>query len=1283
MAEKEEEIRKNENRNMQLKKELTAIRKAARVLRDPGTTSSWKNPSPFPSPFTPTRSVNNDKSFSKAPNGKENRVFLYNWNVHSSSEKSSPITAKAALKSELQRALHGQCPNRENDGSSSSASSFSVVASVEENVDEDENEDEEESLTNNNNDSKSDTCIAIGDLLTRRRPIKSMAAIKKKKSRRKSSTAASSKHQTQIVLPRISKRGGGFSMADDSVDPSEEYCNSEDFHRRGSSAASPLLSGVRYGKSTTILRNIRSRREDSSYSYSTPALSTSSYNRYGIRNQSTAGSWEMATPSLSGLEDDDHLDLPGRQGCGIGCYWSRRTPSTSRHMRFCGSCCSPSLSDTLRRKGSSIFCGSHSMYSRHRTPTPGCSNRRPTAPRSAQGILPLLTNSSMGTGNSDDELSTNFGELDLEALSRLDGRRWSLSCRSQEGLELVALNGEVDEEGSPENIKSLSQKYRPMFFEELIGQNIVVQSLMNSILRNRIAPIYLFQGPRGTGKTSTARIFAAALNCGAKEEAKPCGYCRDCTELVSGRSKDLWEVDATNKKGIDKVRYILKNLLGRPPVAFSRYKVFVIDECHLLPAKTWLAFLKFLEEPPPRVLFVFITTDLDHVPRTVQSRCQKYLFNKIKDVDIAARLRKISADENLDVESDALELIALNADGSLRDAETMLDQLCLLGKRITASLVNELVGVVSDEKLLELLELAMSSDTAETVKRARELMDSGVDPMVLMSQLASLIMDIIAGTYPIVDARSRDSFFRGRNLTEAEVERLKQALKLLSEAEKHLRVSSERSTWFTATLLQLGSVSSHDTGQASSSRRQSSRTTEEYPSGASREAYVHKQKLDSHHLRQRSCPSFPKDRNGNSPPQGDTLSSKPALSLMNGSSVAVSHGEGADGKLLTKEINNLDDIWCRCIEKCHSKTLRLLLHMHGKLLSLAEGEGVLVAYVAFGDVDIKARAERFQSSITNSFEIVLRRNVEIRIILLPESETSILSSRLLELADSLGHKQIDTRETIDRERKVACSEQMNDDSNRISHQETLKVSRGSINDSKETLKQGNGDCVNSSSPMVHEAFQSGTKSQNLLAEKTAENDGRKEKRPGISMQRIESIIHEQRLETAWLQATEKGTPGSMNCMKPERNQILPQDGVDHENEMESMSSLDLSSQLNHDNNVLKKNDGKVLQNERVVKNVDHLPKSPSLLHDSSFVANFHKDSLSLSNGPLCVIHEMSYLECGIQLFENLVAAFQWFYCYNISLTKRSGDTNRRQHVEAATAGVLKDLGGGDRSSKEL
>lgn len=695
---------------LHLKKELTQIRKAARVLRDPGTTSSWK------SPLSSSRSVaawnrdsgsrrfstnsqlaNNDKEKEKE---REKKVFLYNWkNYKSSSEKYN---------------------EEEDDDDGDDGGSSSLLGDR-----------DRDSLSDARNgcDSKSDTYLAAGgtgggggtrssifrcgdaNLVSRRTvPVKKKSKknnphfdfLAKYQQHRQTNPGRNFVSSSKAMLEGHSSLP--FFSRDDSVefsDDTEDYTNSEGV--RPISGTSPLLLKLRQKNwsrsSSKFLR--RSGKEDSSYSYSTPALSTSSYNRYGHRYPSTLGSWDGTTTSVNDGdgddEIDDHLDLPGRQGCGIPCYWSKRTP---KHKGMCGSCYSPSLSDTLRRKGSSMLCGSQTIYPRHRRSV-SASQKRRLSQRSARGVIPLLTNSgdaregsSVGTGRSDDELSTNFGELDLEGLSRLDGRRWSSSCRSQEGLEIVALNGEGEEEGTPENSRCFSQKYRPMFFGELIGQNIVVQSLINAVSRGRIAPVYLFQGPRGTGKTSTAKIFAAALNCASPDENKPCGYCRECNNLISGKSNDLLEVDGTNKRGIDKARYLLKRLSTESSSASQKYTVLVIDECHLLPSKTWLGFLKFLEEPPQRVVFIFITSDLDNVPRTIQSRCQKYLFNKIKDVDIVTRLRKISTQENLDVEADALDLIAMNADGSLRDAETMLEQLSLLGKRITTSLVNELVSLL-------------------------------------------------------------------------------------------------------------------------------------------------------------------------------------------------------------------------------------------------------------------------------------------------------------------------------------------------------------------------------------------------------------------------------------------------------------------------------------------------------------------------------------------------------------------------------------------------------------
>lgn len=1229
---------------LHLKRELTQIRKAARVLRDPGTTSSWK------SPLSSSRSNNNNHNSSssnlhflyhsyddinhehltarnddnvsphckddnsvergrvmamaKEAKEKERRVFLYNWRSNRSSSEKSFGGGFGKDKGD---------GSNVNDGSSllgGSAVSDSAADTLSD-------------APNAGGDSKSDTCI--GDHHRRRgsrhhrhysttfrcrdtrlgSPTVVRRAIGKKKSRKTGSSSVVLRQQLQKQKQKRPLGVGDNSSKwvlknqDDSVslidqsDGTEDYCVSEELRRVG--GESPLLSRLR--QKHRLLRG--SRRDDSSYSLSTPALSTGSFNRFMLancKNPSTVGSWD-GTTSFNDVDDneDDPLDLPGRQGCGIPCYWSKKTPKHKGGA--CGSCYSPSLSDTLRRKGGRLFCGS--QKDSHKL-NGSISRRKKQKIHSqmVQGHLPLLSNScdgggesSFGTANSDDELSTNFGELNLEGLSRLDGRRWSASCRSQDGLDLIAVVGEGEEEGSSENIRSLSQRYRPIFFDELIGQNIVVQSLMNSISRGRVAPIYLFQGPRGTGKTSSAKIFAAALNCLATEGTKPCGICRDCTDFISGRSKDLVEVNGTNKKAVDLVRHLLKRLLAAPSSASSRYKILLIDECHLLPSKTWSAFLKFLEEPLPRVVFIFITTDLENVPRTVLSRCQKYLFNKIKDGDIVSRLRNIATEENLDVDSDALELIALNADGSLRDAETMLDQLSLLGKKITTALVNELVGVISDDKLLELLELAMSSNTAETVKRARELMDSGIDPLVLMSQLASLIMDIIAGSYQLADAKCSNSSLGARSLSETELEKLKHALKLLSESEKQLRVSSERSTWFTATLLQLGSVTSPEFTLSGSSKKQSSKTTEEDPSTASRDASGRKHTESLYKIRRSASPPLysAEGKQNSGYPEGSYLltggrssnSKATHKRSVNSMDSTASHGDFISGSMNLGQANmdGLDDIWLKCIERCHSKTLRHLLHCHGRLLSIAEVEGILIVYIAFRDKVVKSRAERFLISITNSIEMVLERSIEVRMILLPEGETHLESAGTDGSPDMSGQKQLKPSAAVN-----------------------MKEGEGFAN-----LNGG------SNSSLLFE-----DRSSSILDQ--ANDNSTNVRRQEVPMQRIESIIREQRLESAWLQAAERSTPRSMSRLRPEKNQVLPQEGIYCQNQAESMKSMDLTSnhwddELNHEIKALKVTDRKAQQKDQAGKRIDHHPMSPSLLHQSGFASNLSKDYQGYESGP--------------------------------------------------------------------
>ncbi|KAK1295123.1 hypothetical protein QJS10_CPA16g00314 [Acorus calamus] len=360
-----------------------------------------------------------------------------------------------------------------------------------------------------------------------------------------------------------------------------------------------------------------------------------------------------------------------------------------------------------------------------------------------------------------------------------------------------------------ESPRSLSQKYRPRSFNELIGQRVVVQSLSSAVLKGKVAPIYLFHGAEGTGKTSTARIFAAALNCLSHDENRPCRFCRECSLFFSGRSRDVKELDASRINRTDRIKALLKSASLVP--FSSRFKVFVIDECQFLRGEAWAAILNSLDELPQHVAFVMITSEFDKLPRNVASRCQRYHFPKIKGIDMVERLQKICLDENLEFDEVALELVATKSNGSLRDAETMLDQLSLLGKKISVSLVYELIGVVSDDDLLDLLDLALSSDTTNTVRRARELMRSRVDPMQLIAQLANLIMDILAGRCQAGNSEVGRKFFGQHNFAEVGLPKLRHALKVLSDTEKQLRASKNQATWLTVALLQF---SNSDSSQA-------------------------------------------------------------------------------------------------------------------------------------------------------------------------------------------------------------------------------------------------------------------------------------------------------------------------------------------------------------------------------------------------------------------------------------------------------------------------------------
>src|SRR5437762_9522271 len=250
----------------------------------------------------------------------------------------------------------------------------------------------------------------------------------------------------------------------------------------------------------------------------------------------------------------------------------------------------------------------------------------------------------------------------------------------------------------------IARKWRPQKFDDVVGQQAVTRTLRNAIASGRLAQSFVFAGPRGVGKTTTARILARALSCVKGPTADPCGTCEACIEIAEGRDIDVLEIDAATHTGVDNVREVIIAGLGIMPVR-NRYKVFIIDEVHQLSSGSFNALLKSIEEPPPHVVFMMATTELEKIPETVRSRAQVYEFRTIRTKSIADQLRRIVDAEAISVGDDSLHLIARDADGSMRDAQSKLDQvIAFTGRTITGDDVATVLGLVGRDLPLDILQ---------------------------------------------------------------------------------------------------------------------------------------------------------------------------------------------------------------------------------------------------------------------------------------------------------------------------------------------------------------------------------------------------------------------------------------------------------------------------------------------------------------------------------------------------------------------------------------------------
>jgi DNA polymerase-3 subunit gamma/tau len=342
---------------------------------------------------------------------------------------------------------------------------------------------------------------------------------------------------------------------------------------------------------------------------------------------------------------------------------------------------------------------------------------------------------------------------------------------------------------------SLYRKYRPRNFAEIIGQRHVTQTLANAVKANRIAHAYLLCGPRGTGKTSTARVLAMALNCEQGPTAEPCGDCEECQHIIAGNALDVMEIDAASNRGIDEIRE-LRERVGLAP-AGARMKVYIIDEVHMLTGEAFNAFLKTLEEPPPHVVFVLATTEPHRVLPTILSRCQRFDFHRIGLQDLQSAVTRIAEQEELDIDERAVAMLANAADGSFRDVLTLLDQAVAYAEdRITAEIVTEILGGIDFDLLADFADVLTRGDISEALLLIERVVSEGKDLRQLIAGLTAhyrnLLLLSLGRREQEAVALPQESAERAQEqakaLSQSEILR---ALDLLAETDRELRFTSQ------------------------------------------------------------------------------------------------------------------------------------------------------------------------------------------------------------------------------------------------------------------------------------------------------------------------------------------------------------------------------------------------------------------------------------------------------------------------------------------------------------
>jgi DNA polymerase III subunit gamma/tau len=355
-----------------------------------------------------------------------------------------------------------------------------------------------------------------------------------------------------------------------------------------------------------------------------------------------------------------------------------------------------------------------------------------------------------------------------------------------------------------------ARKWRPQKFGELIGQEHIVRTLVNAIELSRVSHAYLFSGTRGVGKTTTARIFAKALNCQNRKDSEPCDACTHCLEIKQGSCLDVQEIDGASNNGVSEVRDLIENI--QYAASSCNYRVYIIDEVHMLSKNAFNALLKTLEEPPPKVIFIFATTEQNKIPETILSRCQCFEFKPLSHKQIVQQLEQISQNDGIEIDRGSLEEIAKNGSGSMRDAQSLLDQvIAFCGKKVTQGSVESVLGIVGRSALESFVDRLIARDAGSLVDQIQEIANTGKDLNTFCRDLVEYIRNLMMvqvakNPRSILDASTCDFEVLARQAKALDTDQWQQMFTVLARTETEMKRSSLSRAVFEMAVLRLADV---------------------------------------------------------------------------------------------------------------------------------------------------------------------------------------------------------------------------------------------------------------------------------------------------------------------------------------------------------------------------------------------------------------------------------------------------------------------------------------------